>query len=109
MAVFGGISVRFPSLRKIEKFQKKISIFEQMHSLMSNEEIEEIAKANKISKRRAKKIYDQMLALMSDKSNHDYLSVQSVIGKDYEISDVCSEVMEDEDEDDAEDDDSDSD
>jgi len=94
MAVFGGISVRFPSLRKIEKFQKKISIFEQMNSLMSTDEIDSIAKENKISKRRAKKIYAQMLSLMSNKSHHDFLSVSSVIGDDYESSDVCSTLLE---------------
>ncbi len=95
MAVFGGISVRFPSLKKIEKFQKKISIFEQMHDLMSPDEVEAIAKANKVSKRRAKKIYDQMLSLIGDKANHDKLSVSSVLGENYESSSLCSSLLDD--------------
>ena len=50
-----------------------------MNSLSSDKEVERIAKENHVSKRRARKIYEQMLSLLSDNSNHGSIQLKSII------------------------------
>jgi len=79
LMVFGGMTIRFPSLKKIHKLTSKVSIFKQMRGMLSEEEIKEIAKLNGISERKAKKIQSQIINLVEAGGDSGNLNIEAEV------------------------------
>jgi len=64
LSVFGGMTIRIPSTKKIQKLTEGAEIYKRLQSSLSNKSVNEIADEYDITKRRAKKVHQQFSELL---------------------------------------------